>query len=200
VTARSLDPALALANRALEHEAWARDRLAVHAGKKMRVRVGPASATLEIAGDGKLVRSDAAPDLTMTISPLRVPALLARPERFGELVEAEGDPELGATLADLAITLPWWVEQTFARVLGPIAGTRVADAGRALLQLPGHAAASFGASVRDYVRDETHLAMTRAQLDAFEADVSALAEHVEALSSSVDTLSRGGGAEPGDAG
>jgi ubiquinone biosynthesis protein UbiJ len=198
VTARSLDPALALANRALEHEAWARDRLAVHAGKKMRVRVGPASATLEIAGDGKLVRGDAAPDLTMTISPLRVPALLARPERFGELVEAEGDPELGATIADLAITLPWWVEQTFARVLGPIAGTRIADAGRALLQLPGHAAASFGASVRDYVRDETHLAMTHAQLDAFEADVAALAERVEALASSVDAFSRSG-AEPADA-
>ncbi len=199
MTARSLDPALALANRALEHEAWARDRLAVHAGKKLRIRMGPASATLEIGDGGKLVRSDAAPDLTLTISPLRVPPLLARPERFSELVEADGDPELSATLADLAITLPWWVEQTFARVLGPVAGTRIADAGRALLQLPGHAAASFGASVRDYVRDETHLAVTRAQLDAFESDVSALAERVEALSASVDALSHGG-ADPADAG
>jgi ubiquinone biosynthesis protein UbiJ len=91
------------------------------------------------------------------------------------------------------------VEQTFARVLGPVAGTRIADAGRALLQVPGHAAASFGASVRDYVRDETHLAVTRAELDAFEADVAALAERVEALALSVDALSRSG-AEPGDAG
>jgi ubiquinone biosynthesis protein UbiJ len=197
--ARTLDPVLAIANRALEHEAWARDRLAVHAGKKLRIRVGPASATLEIAGDGTLVRSIATPDVTLTISPLRVPALLAQPERFSELVEAEGDPELGATIADLAMTLPWWVEQTFARVLGPIAGTRFADAGRALLQLPGHTAASFGASVRDYLRDETHLALSRAQLDAFEADVAALAERVEALALTVDALSRSG-AEHGDAG
>lgn len=187
-----MDPALAVANRALEREAWARNRLESHSGKTLRIRIGPASAVLKIADDGTLARSDAPPDLTLKISPLRVPALLAQPERFSELVEADGDPELAATIADLAIALPWWIEQTFARVFGPIAGTRIADAGRALLLLPGHAAASFGAGARDYVRDEARLAMTRAELDAFAGDVAALAERVGALAERADALSRSG--------
>lgn len=192
-----MNPALAAANRALERETWARNRLALHSGRTLRIRVGPTSALLKIADDGKLERGDALPDLTLKISPLGVPALLAQPERFSELVDAEGDAELLATLADLAMTLPWWVEQTFARVLGPIVGTRIADAGRQLLLLPGYAANSVGASVRGYVRDETQLAVTKAQLDAFTGDVAGLSERIDALALNVDALSSGA-ADPGD--
>jgi ubiquinone biosynthesis protein UbiJ len=186
-----MNPALAVANRALEREAWARNRLASHSGRTLRIRVGPASFLVKIGDDGKLMRGDAPPELTLNISPLRVPALLAQPERFSELVEADGDPELAATLSDLAMTLPWWVEQTLARVLGPIVGMRIADAGRQLLSLPSHAANSFGASVRDYVRHETQLAMTHAQLDVVAGDVAALAERIDSLASRVDALSTG---------
>ena len=187
-----MNPALAVANRALEREAWARNRLASHSGRTLRIRVGPASALLKIADDGRLTRGQAPPDLTLWISPFRVPALLAQPERFSELVETDGDPELAATLFDLATALPWWVEQTFARLLGPIVGTRIADAGRQLLLLPGHAANSFGASVRDYVRDETQVLMTHAQLDVFAGDVAALAERIDALTSRVEAISQSG--------
>jgi ubiquinone biosynthesis protein UbiJ len=184
-----MNPALAVANRALEREAWMRNKLALHSGRTLRIRVGPVSALLKIADDGKLTRGYAPPDLTLSISPFRVPALLAQPERFSELVETDGDPELAATLFDLAMALPWWVEQTFARVLGPIVGTRMADAGRQLLSLPGHAANSFGASVRDYVRDETHLAMTHAQLDIFSGDVASAAERADLLATRIAALS-----------
>ncbi|TMG84198.1 MAG: hypothetical protein E6H74_07115 [Betaproteobacteria bacterium] len=183
-----MNPGLALANRALEREAWARNRLASHSGRTLRIRVGPASALLRIADDGKLTPGRVPPDLTLWISPFRVPALLAQPERFSELVETDGDPQLAATLFDLAMALPWWVEQMFARVLGPIVGMRLADAGRQLLLLPGHAADSFGASVRDYVRDETQLLMTHAQVDVFAGDVAALDERIDALASRVDAI------------
>jgi len=183
-----MNPGLALANRALEREAWARNRLASHSGRTLRIRVGPASALLRIADDGKLTPGQVPPDLTLWISPFRVPALLAQPERFSELVETDGDPQLAATLFDLAMALPWWVEQVFARALGPIVGMRLADAGRQLLLLPGQAADSFGASVRDYVRDETQLLMTHAQLDVFAGDVAALDERIDALASRVDAI------------
>ena len=65
---------------------------------------------------------------------------------------------------------------------------RLADAGRQLLLLPGHAADSFGASVRDYVRDETQLLMTHAQVDVFAGDVAALDERIDALASRVDAI------------
>jgi ubiquinone biosynthesis accessory factor UbiJ len=187
-----MNPGLALANRALEREAWARNRLVSHSGRTLRIRVGPASALLRIADDGKLTPGQAPPDLTLRISPFRIPALLAQPERFSELVETDGDPELAATLFDLAVALPWWVEQTFARVLGPIVGMRLADAGRQLLLLPGHAANSFGASVRDYVRDETQVLITHPQLDVFAGDVAALDERIDALASRVEAISQTG--------
>ena len=80
------------------------------------------------------------PDLTLTLSPLGVPSLLANPARWGEFVTADGDAALAATLQELAQTLPWFVERAFASALGPILGQRVADAGRRLLAFPEYAA------------------------------------------------------------
>ena len=133
---QAIDPAIGLANRVLEREDWARERLSAHAGRTVRMVCGPMASTLAIAPSGMLSPAQSAADLTLSISPLRLPTLLAHPERWMELVAVEGDAALAATLADLARTLPWFVEQAFASALGPLIGTRVADAGRELLSLP----------------------------------------------------------------
>jgi len=183
-----VNPALGLANRTLDREVWARDKLAAHAGRTLRVRVGPASALLTITADGTLESGRGSPDFTLTIPFRRVPALLAQPERFAELVDAEGDASLAATLADLAIALPWLAEQALSAALGPIVGVRLADAGRQLLMLPGHAAQSIGTSIASYASDEAHLVLSPASHDAFVADVRSMAQRVEALASRVDAL------------
>jgi ubiquinone biosynthesis protein UbiJ len=126
------------------------------------------------------------PDLTLSISPLKVPTLLAHPERWSELVAAEGDAALAATLSDLARTLPWFVEEALAGVLGPLIGTRVAEAGRALLELPGHATRSFGASMRAYVRDEAGVGVGPDAFAVFSAEVAATATRVDALLARLD--------------
>ncbi len=83
-------------NRVLEREGWAREKLAVHAGRTLRINVGPASRTFAIAADGRFSAGDAAPDVTLTISPLRLPALLAQPEREIEIVAAEEEIAVNA--------------------------------------------------------------------------------------------------------
>ena len=113
-------------NRVLERESWARERLAAHAGRTLQIDVGPVSRTFAIAADGRFSESAAAPDLTLTISPLRLPALLAQPERWNQLVAAKGDAALNAALAELALTLPWFVEELCARAFGRVAGQQVA--------------------------------------------------------------------------
>jgi ubiquinone biosynthesis protein UbiJ len=178
-------------NRALERADWAREKLAAHAGRSVRLRSGPIERTFSIDAAGRLGAGESPADLTLTISPLRLPGLLAAPERWNELVGAEGDAALGAALAELALTLPWFVEQTLARALGPIAGQQVADTGRRLLALPEHAARSFGDSVGRYVADETRLAVGTAEARAFAAEVSALAARVEALAARIDALANG---------
>ena len=190
----NFDPAAlpgAVANHFLAREQWARERLAAHAGRVFVLTSTPLAASFTIAGDGAVGSTLGAPDsadATLRVSPLSVPALLAEPARWDALVTAEGDPELIATLKELAVTLPWFVEKAFASVLGPIAGQRVADAGRHLLLFPEYAGARIGASVAAYARDETSLATTRAEGEGFAVDVATLAARAETLAARLDAL------------
>ncbi|OLC67034.1 MAG: hypothetical protein AUH79_05140 [Betaproteobacteria bacterium 13_1_40CM_4_64_4] len=187
-------------NRVLERESWARERLAAHAGRTLQIYVGPVSRTSAIAADGRFSESAAAPDLTLTISPLRLPALLAQPERWNELVGAKGDAALNAALAELALTLPWFVEALCARVFGRVAGQQVADLGRRLLALPGYAAERFGESFASYVGDEARLAVGNAEARSFAAEIAMLAARVDALAARIDAIARADpGLDPGDA-
>jgi ubiquinone biosynthesis protein UbiJ len=175
-------------NRTLDRETWARDRLAAHAGHTVRFVVGPARVDYAIDDRGRLLDATAAPDLTLSISPLRLPGFLAQPGRWPELVTAEGDAALAATLAELALTLPMFVEQAFARALGPIIGQQLANTGRQLLIMPEYAAQRFGNSVARYVGDEADVAIGAGEARAFASDVSALVAAVDALSARIDAL------------
>ncbi len=48
--------AIALLNRALGHEQWARDKLAPFAGRSARFDAAPFALTLQVTGDGTFAR------------------------------------------------------------------------------------------------------------------------------------------------
>ena len=192
---QAIDPAIGLANRVLEREDWARERLSAHAGRSVRMICGPMASTLAIAPSGMLSPSQSAADLTLSIPPLRLPTLLAHPERWTELVSVDGDAALAATLADLARTLPWFVEQAFASAFGPLIGTRLADAGRELLALPERAAQSFGESLSSYARDEAGLGVSASTFADFVAEAAAVAAGVDALALRLDQAAPAGAAK-----
>jgi ubiquinone biosynthesis protein UbiJ len=183
-----MDPGAFVVNRALERERWARDKLAAHAGRTVRFRIGPASVAWTVEQDGRLRESSGAPDLTLTVSPMRLPTLLAQPSRWEELVKADGDPSLAATLEELSLALPMLVEQSFARVLGPIAGAFAADTGRRMLAFPEYAAKRFGESVARYAVDESSLGVRSSEARAFFDGVTELASRVDALSRRLDAI------------
>ena len=105
-------------------------------------------------------------------------------------MSADGDPALVATLKDLAQTLPWFVEHAFARALGPIAGQRVADAGRALLAFPEYAAERIGDSVIGYARDEAGLIARGDEARTFGEQVALLAARVESIAARIERLAQ----------
>lgn len=177
-----------IANRALEQERWAREKLARHAGRTVRLDLGPARQTFAIDAEGRLKESDASPDLSLTLSPLRLPALLAQPERWDELVIAEGDSALAATVGELALTLPWFVEELFAKTFGPVLGQRLADLGRHLLQFPGYVGQRFGDSVASYIGNEAQLAVTAPEAGVTGREIAALAARVDALALRIEAL------------
>lgn len=183
----------AIANQVLERETWARERLAAHAGRVFAVAVGPLTSALAIDAHGMVepaALAERAADATLRVSLLDLPAFLADPSRFDRCVNAEGDPALVATLRDLAQTLPWFVEQAFARALGPIAGQRVADAGRALLAFPGYAAERIGESVIGYARDEAALIAHGDDARTFGEQVALLAARVEGIGARIEKLAQ----------
>jgi ubiquinone biosynthesis accessory factor UbiJ len=178
----------ALVNRTLDDEPWALERLAAHAGRTFRVAIGPMHFVHAIDDSGRLREATQAPDLTLSVSPLRVPALLAQPSRWNELVAVEGDAALAATLAELALTLPMFVEQAFTQALGPVVGTQVAATGARLLAIPDHAAGRFGESVARYLGEESEAVVRGSEARAFAENVNALAVAVDALAARVDAL------------
>ena len=181
-----------LANRMLRGETWARDRLALHAGRVFSITVSPATAVFRIDADGALQNAqltDTAPDLSLSVSPLDVAAFLADPRQWNRYVREDGDVALGGTLKELAQTLPWFVEQAFARVLGPIVGQRVADAGRQLLAFPAYAAERVAESVARYARDEAELVARGDELRRLSEQTSEIATRVDVLAARVAALS-----------
>jgi len=92
-------------------------------------------------------------------------------------------------LKELAQTLPWFVEQAFARALGPIAGQRVADVGRRLLGFPEYAAERVTESVARYARDEARLLAHGDELRRFTDETRDVAARVDALAARVTALS-----------
>ena len=189
-----LDPSAipgAIANRMLEREAWARQRLASHAGRVFVIAAGPVASVFVIDETGSVASAlpdDRAPDLTLRVSPLDLPALLSDPARWERYVVAEGDAALSAALKDLAPTLPWLVEQAFAKMLGPVVGQRVADAGRRMLAFPEYAALRVGDSITAYAREQSGLLATGDEGKAFAEQVSELASRVDALANRIDAL------------
>ena len=194
MTPPAIDPAAipgAIANRMLEREAWARQRLAAHAGRVFVVAAGPAATAFVIDETGKVASATAgshAPDLTVRLSPLDVPAFLADPTRWDRYVTMDGDPALSTTLKELAPTMPWLVEQAFASVLGAVVGQRVADAGRQMLAFPEYAAERVGSSIASYAREQSGLLATGDESRTFATQVDALAARVDALAARIDAL------------
>lgn len=194
MTTFAFDPAGlpgALANRVLDREAWARQRFAAHAGRSFVVAVGPAASAFAIDATGHVASTlgaRGAADLTLTVSPLDLPAFLADPSRWDRYVTAAGDAELAATLRELAPTLPWFVEQAFARALGDVVGQRVADAGRRLLAFPEYAASRVSESVASYAHERSGLLATGDEGGVFAAQVAAVAARTDALAARLEAL------------
>lgn len=182
-----------LANRALAGQDWAREKLAPFAGRTFALRVGPLAGTWTVGDDGSFASAatGAPVDLTLTLSPRSMPSFLADPSRWNEYMREEGDVAFGGALKELARTLPWFVEEGFAKAFGPVAGQRIADAGRHLLAFPEYAAQRMGDSAGSYARDETGLMVRGSEARALRDDIAAVAARVDALAARVDALAPG---------
>lgn len=180
------------ANRLLEHEPWARERLAAYAGRAFMLRVGPMATGFRIDDRGLLQHAPlagATPALVLELSPFSLPTFLADPRRWNEFVVEKGDVALAGVLRELAQTFPWFVERLCARSLGTIVGLRIADAGRRMLGMPEYAATRIAANVGSYARDEAQVLAHPADMRALVEQTASLAARIDALDARIEVLS-----------
>lgn len=181
---------LHLANRMLQQQDWARAKLAPFSSRTLALAIGPIHVLWSIGAGGTLAAGNegAVTDLRLSISPVAVPALLADPSRWNELVGESGDAELGGALKEIAQTTPWLVEQMLGDALGPVAGQRVADLGRSLLEFPRYAIERFTDSTVSYVRDEAQLLAPAAAMRRFTTEVAEVDVAVDAIAARIAAL------------
>ena len=193
--------AAAAFNRGLDRAPGTREKLVPHAGRSFALVVGPLSSSLRVAADGRVepAAAEVPADLRLNVSPLTLPSFLAAPSRWNEFVTEEGDVALGGALKEIAQTLPWLVEDAFARVFGAVVGQRLADTGRRLLAFPQYAAERVADSVASYARDEAELLARGDEMRPFVEQNAELAARADALEARLDALAspRAAG-EPGD--
>lgn len=200
---------LALVFGALEHllrqQAWARDRLRMHAGRTVRLAFEPSPAAGEVPAeflatiDGEGLLRPAAPGtpaqatLLLRPSPDALLALLRDgPQGLSAHLRIEGDVMLAATLGELAQHLRWDAEEDLSRVVGDVAAhrlVRLAGQGFGFLRDLGRRVES---SAGQFLGAAQGPLATGRQFDALRREAAGVDRQVQALEGRVSRLVRGG--------
>lgn len=130
---------LAALNHLLAQQQWARDRLAQHAGRVVRLGLDPDSSLarlappmlLAITPQGRLQpASEAPPAVTLWLDPsvnALFEALQGGARGLRRHLRIDGDVMLAGTLGELAEHLRWDAEEDVSRLVGDVAAHRLAQ-------------------------------------------------------------------------
>lgn len=194
-------------NALLKREAWARDRLARHAGKTVRLTLGGFTLSLTIDSEGMADVADSAivPDVTLTVEPgkLSLPSLMpgAQAPDVAEATHISGDAALAQVVADLAKQLRWDPEDDLARVVGDIGATRLVGSARALVTGARTTGEHLAQNISEYLAEESGMLAGRPALEQWRQDLASvntqadvLARHTAALNARIMALAAKRGA------
>lgn len=175
-------------NKLLRREDWARDRLARHAGKTVRFKVGGVTLGLALQSSGFVEAGNAAvaPDVTLTIPAgklAQVPAVLGsgNPDGLAELMHVDGDAGLAHVVSGLARDLRWDIENDLSALVGDIAALRLLQAGRALAGGVQQASQRLAGNAAEYLTEESGMLASRPAFDDWSAGLRAALQRLDAL-------------------
>ncbi len=172
-----------------------------HAGKTARIDLVPAGISLTVLDSGEVAAApaDAAPALTLKLSPGLMLRLAARDETAWKEIEATGDTDFAATINQLARNLRWDIEEDLSRVFGDIAAHRMAETGRALQRWGEQSVENVARSFAEYWTEERPLIVPARELDEFNRAVDALRDDLARLEKRAEQqLNRQDARKPGE--
>jgi ubiquinone biosynthesis protein UbiJ len=176
-----LMPAIAAINHLLAQEAWARESLALHAGKEACIDTGHLQLRMRVARDGMVEASSSEEPATVTIRVklADLPLIAQNRDRAFSYVKIEGDAEFANTISQLSKGLRWDAEHDLERLFGPIAATRVAGGARGAFAAAAETGRRLAENVAEFLLDERPVLIRPAMVDEFAADVTRLRDDLE---------------------
>ena len=174
-------PVVAAINHLLAQEAWARDALAMHAGKEACIDASTVTLRLRVAADGMVEASNAeeAANVTIRVKLADLPLIAQNHERAFSYVKIEGDAEFANTISQLGKGLRWEAEHDLERFIGPIAANRLVDGAKGMFDAARAGQQKVAENVAEYFLEEKPLLIRPAMVAEYADDVSRLRDDVE---------------------
>jgi ubiquinone biosynthesis protein UbiJ len=174
-------PAVAAINHLLAQEAWARDALAMHAGKEACIDASTVTLRLRVTADGMVESSNAeeAANVTIRVKLADLPLIAQNSERAFSYVKIEGDAEFANTISQLGKGLRWEAEHDLERFIGPIAASRLVGGAKSMFEAARAGQQKVAENVAEYFLEEKPLLIRPAMVEAFAGEVSRLRDDVE---------------------
>jgi len=177
-----MTPIVEFVNHVLGQHAWARARLAAHAGKCIRFETGLIDTRLEITASGTLTPAsdEVGAGIVFRIDPAQLPLMLADPGAALKRVHIEGDAELAQLAGTLAREVRWDAEEDLSRLVGDVPAFHAMRAARGFATWGLDAAQRLAGSSTAYLAEEVPVLVRQAALE----------EHAEAVSALRDACAR----------
>lgn len=174
-------PVVAAINHLLAQEAWARESLALHAGKEACIDAGTVALRLRVTRDGMVEASmsDQPASVTIRVKLADLPLIVQNRDRAFSYVKIEGDAEFANTISQLGKGLRWEAEHDLEPWLGQIAATRVVGGARSAFETARATRRKVAENLAEFFLDEQPLLTRPAMVEDFAAEVNRLRDDVE---------------------
>lgn len=185
-----MTPAVAAINHLLAQEAWARESLALHAGKQACIDTGHLRLRVRVARDGMLETSNAdeAANVTIHVKLSDLPLIAQNRERAFSYVRIEGDAEFANTMSQLSKGLRWEAAHDLERLFGPLAANRIAGGARGAFDTVATTGRRLAENVAEYLLEERPVLVRPALVDEFADSVTRLRDDAERLDKRIAKL------------
>jgi ubiquinone biosynthesis protein UbiJ len=177
-------------NHLLRANTWARDALKPHAGKTASFRCLPFITRLTVLDSGEVApaAAEAAPAVTLTLTPGLMLRVAARDDGVWRDVVIDGDTAFAGTIHHLWQHLRWDAEEDLSKFVGDAAAHRIAESGRTLQQWAQGSGDNLARSFAEYWTEEQPLIAVKPDVARFIADVDQLRDDTARLEKRIELL------------
>jgi len=182
---------VAVLNRMLGREAWAREKLAPFAGRVVRFEAPPFAMQWAVTDAGALTpSSEGDPAVTIGLALSSLPFALLDPPAATRDVRLQGDAEFAQSLSFVLQNLRPEPEEELSRFVGDAAAMRIVGFLRLSAAHWRQLAERMLDNAAHYVVTENPMVVARDEVASFVQDVARLRDDVARLEKRIDLASR----------